>query len=30
MKIPKFIIQTSRSENPKEYVVDMIKRRSEG
>ena len=30
MKIPKVIIQTSRSENPKEYVVDMIKGRSEG
>ena len=30
MKIPKFIIQTSRSENPKEYVVDMIKQRSQG
>tara|TARA_B100001093_G_scaffold103293_2_gene95500 strand:- start:124 stop:759 length:636 start_codon:yes stop_codon:yes gene_type:complete len=30
MKIPKVIIQTSRSNNQKTYIVDMIKGRSEG
>lgn len=29
MVIPKIIIQTSRKENPQEYVVEMIRKRSE-
>ena len=28
MVIPKIIIQTSRKENPQEYVVEMIRNRS--
>ena len=28
--IPKVIVQTSRQQNPKEYVVNMIKKRSNG